>query len=151
MCVCSSTHLGLWLSFLVDFLADIDECTRPDTCSQECSNRRGTFLCVCTDGYLLEPDGKTCKVTGMVAVLKHLVSIRIRVVATMFSLKWTCRAKRARNQCPYICPLCPGPNFIELLRRITCCKLLTNQKTAYHQPERTGTVLIRTTISLGDS
>ncbi|XP_022104410.1 low-density lipoprotein receptor-related protein 2-like isoform X2 [Acanthaster planci] len=42
---------------------DIDECAHVGTCSQDCSNGLGTFQCFCTDEYLLEPDGRTCKVT----------------------------------------------------------------------------------------
>ncbi|XP_033629412.1 low-density lipoprotein receptor-related protein 2-like isoform X2 [Asterias rubens] len=40
---------------------DFDECTVPDSCSQACTNARGSFICQCADGYLLEPNRRTCK------------------------------------------------------------------------------------------
>ncbi|XP_069482622.1 low-density lipoprotein receptor-related protein 4-like [Ambystoma mexicanum] len=45
---------------------DINECkeVEPPPCSQSCVNVNGTFICTCHPGYLREPDGKTCKVTG---------------------------------------------------------------------------------------
>nr|XP_026695954.1 low-density lipoprotein receptor-related protein 2-like isoform X2 [Ciona intestinalis] len=43
--------------------ADIDECAR-HYCSQACDNTEGSFYCKCDDGYLLDSDGTTCKVTS---------------------------------------------------------------------------------------
>ncbi|XP_032874686.1 very low-density lipoprotein receptor-like [Amblyraja radiata] len=49
----------------------IDECkelaTRP--CSQMCVNKNGTYSCSCYPHYLLNNDGKSCKVTGAEPVL----------------------------------------------------------------------------------
>ena len=40
---------------------DIDECTvTPDICDQECINVPGSFMCNCSEGYLLNEDGLTC-------------------------------------------------------------------------------------------
>ena len=40
---------------------DIDECTvTPDICDQECINMPGSFMCNCSEGYLLNGDGLTC-------------------------------------------------------------------------------------------
>lgn len=40
---------------------DINECEdRP--CSQKCRNTKGSYVCSCVDGYILRPDGHTCKI-----------------------------------------------------------------------------------------
>ncbi|KAF4113838.1 low-density lipoprotein receptor-related protein 1 [Onychostoma macrolepis] len=44
---------------------DVDECVdRPDFCSHYCNNSQGSFECSCSHGYVLEPDGHSCKITG---------------------------------------------------------------------------------------
>ncbi|XP_039514603.1 low-density lipoprotein receptor-like isoform X1 [Pimephales promelas] len=44
---------------------DVDECVeRPDFCSHYCNNTQGSFVCFCSQGYVLEPDGRSCKITG---------------------------------------------------------------------------------------
>ncbi len=46
--------------------ADVDECVdRPDFCSHYCNNTWGSFECSCSHGYILEPDGHSCKITGI--------------------------------------------------------------------------------------
>ncbi len=46
--------------------ADIDECLEPvgspylHACDQACHNNIGSYTCSCGDGYLLDPDGRTC-------------------------------------------------------------------------------------------
>lgn len=45
---------------------DVDECVdRPDFCSHYCNNTQGSFVCFCSQGYVLEPDGHSCKITGI--------------------------------------------------------------------------------------
>ena len=40
---------------------DIDECELDtDGCHQQCINTPGSFMCNCSDGYLLNEDGFTC-------------------------------------------------------------------------------------------
>ena len=45
---------------------DVDECSEQgkETCSQICLNAPGTYSCGCLSGYLLEPDGRICKLSG---------------------------------------------------------------------------------------
>lgn len=45
---------------------DIDECTEwgEGACTQTCLNAPGSYSCSCLPGYLLEPDGRICKLTG---------------------------------------------------------------------------------------
>ncbi|KAL8164057.1 UNVERIFIED_CONTAM: Exosome complex protein [Gekko kuhli] len=40
---------------------DFDECTIYGTCSQTCTNHHGSYICSCVEGYLLQPDHKSCK------------------------------------------------------------------------------------------
>ncbi|XP_062895316.1 low-density lipoprotein receptor-related protein 1-like [Mobula hypostoma] len=40
---------------------DFDECTIYGTCSQTCTNTEGSYTCSCVEGYLLQPDNKSCK------------------------------------------------------------------------------------------
>lgn len=42
-------------------LADFDECSVYGTCSQLCTNTDGSFTCGCVEGYLLQPDNRSCK------------------------------------------------------------------------------------------
>lgn len=64
---------------------DVNECKEfdPPPCSQSCVNKNGTFSCACHPGYLLEPDAKTCKVTGsepllLVAIQFDLILVGLR-------------------------------------------------------------------------
>ena len=40
---------------------DIDECLRPNNCSQVCENTVGSFTCRCRQGFELEADGEQCR------------------------------------------------------------------------------------------
>ncbi|XP_073499231.1 vitellogenin receptor Yl-like [Phyllobates terribilis] len=50
---------------------DINECKEldPSPCSQSCINLNGTFNCTCHPGYILQRDGRQCKVAGAEPVL----------------------------------------------------------------------------------
>lgn len=45
---------------------DVNECEsgKEPVCSQLCNNTYGSFLCGCITGYVLRPDGRTCKANG---------------------------------------------------------------------------------------
>ncbi|XP_053466750.1 low-density lipoprotein receptor-related protein 4 [Ictalurus furcatus] len=44
---------------------DVDECVKtPDVCDHSCMNSGGSYECSCNRGYILEPDGHSCKITG---------------------------------------------------------------------------------------
>uniref|UniRef100_A0A8C5MAU5 EGF-like domain-containing protein n=1 Tax=Leptobrachium leishanense TaxID=445787 RepID=A0A8C5MAU5_9ANUR len=62
---------------------DINECKEYDPCSQSCMNEIGTYRCVCHPGYMLEPDGYQCKVTGKEPVL--LIAIEFELL--LFKLR----------------------------------------------------------------
>ncbi|KFO70397.1 Low-density lipoprotein receptor-related protein 2, partial [Cuculus canorus] len=64
---------------------DIDECVEQGEgpCSQTCLNAPGSYSCGCLPGYLLEPDGHVCKLTGpeptlLVAVQSEVLSYGLR-------------------------------------------------------------------------
>jgi integrin beta 2 len=43
-------------------ITDIDECSeRNGGCELLCINSPGSFACGCQQGYILQPDGRTCK------------------------------------------------------------------------------------------
>lgn len=49
-------------SLMILFVAsDIDECgLRPGPCAQLCDNDPGSFRCGCRQGFILDPDRRTC-------------------------------------------------------------------------------------------
>ena len=54
---------------------DENECQIYGKCSQLCRNIKGHYKCSCSSGYQLEPDGKTCKVTGQCSQIQYEMSI----------------------------------------------------------------------------
>jgi len=40
---------------------DVNECNGDHECDHDCMNTVGSFLCSCDNGYLLQPDGRTCE------------------------------------------------------------------------------------------
>lgn len=40
---------------------DFDECSVYGTCSQSCTNTEGSYTCSCVEGYLPQPDNRSCK------------------------------------------------------------------------------------------
>lgn len=60
-CLCSFfRQLVQTMGFLPSF-PDFDECTVYGTCSQTCTNTEGSYTCSCVEGYLLQPDNRSCK------------------------------------------------------------------------------------------
>lgn len=59
-----SHHVTCW-RYCVLFVLDINECEIPGMCSQICHNTKGSFKCSCLDNYVLDPDGRKCRATGM--------------------------------------------------------------------------------------
>lgn len=41
--------------------SDFDECAVYGTCSQSCTNTEGSYSCSCVEGYLPQPDNRSCK------------------------------------------------------------------------------------------
>ncbi|XP_022829670.1 low-density lipoprotein receptor-related protein 4 [Spodoptera litura] len=74
------------LGFLLDYdnhtCRDIDECMyeQDPVCSQTCSNTVGSFKCGCMTGYVLRPDGRSCKPTGESPTLLFSNRVGIRQV-----------------------------------------------------------------------
>lgn len=40
---------------------DLNECNTYGSCSQMCVNTDGSYTCSCVEGYVLQPDNKSCK------------------------------------------------------------------------------------------
>ena len=54
---------------------DIDECLDQDHgCEDICVNAEGSFFCNCSDGFLLNIDGKAC--TGYATIIRYLINYR---------------------------------------------------------------------------
>ncbi|XP_046395098.1 low-density lipoprotein receptor-related protein 4-like [Ischnura elegans] len=88
---------------------DIDECSPPLeddeevfgewlglACSQICQNSQGSFSCSCADGYVLRPDGKSCKALGPPPMLIFANRIDIRQVS-LNNIKYTAILKGLQN------------------------------------------------------
>ena len=60
------THLLVYIAMSIQvfgplFPPDTDECLSPDHgCEQTCDNTDGSYVCNCTNGYVLNADGRTC-------------------------------------------------------------------------------------------
>ncbi|CAF0957368.1 unnamed protein product [Adineta ricciae] len=58
---------------------DIDECVEdPFLCHQHCLNTNGSFICGCDEGFILQSDGRTCKIineTGIRLLASYSSSI----------------------------------------------------------------------------
>ncbi|CAB3256651.1 unnamed protein product [Arctia plantaginis] len=78
-CTCD---LGFLLASNNYTCRDIDECMyeQDPVCSQTCSNTVGSFKCGCMTGYVLRPDGRSCKPTGESPTLLFSNRIGIRQV-----------------------------------------------------------------------
>lgn len=46
---------------LVNVPLDVNECDTYGSCSQMCVNTEGSYTCSCVEGYVLQPDNKSCK------------------------------------------------------------------------------------------
>ncbi len=51
------------LKFVYWYVADYNDCLSWGSCEQGCIDGAGTYNCSCYDGYTLQDDGHTCKVT----------------------------------------------------------------------------------------
>ncbi|KAG8234142.1 hypothetical protein J437_LFUL007508, partial [Ladona fulva] len=86
---------------------DIDECSPPPDddeevlsewlgCSQVCHNSMGSFSCSCADGYVLRPDGRSCKALGPPPLLLFANRVDIRQVS-LNNIKYTAILKGLQN------------------------------------------------------
>ncbi|XP_071452392.1 low-density lipoprotein receptor-related protein 4 isoform X2 [Hetaerina americana] len=88
---------------------DVDECSPPPeedeevlgewlglACSQICQNSQGSFSCSCAEGYILRPDGKSCKALGPPPMLIFANRIDIRQVS-LNNIKYTAILKGLQN------------------------------------------------------
>lgn len=65
--VCSALVTPRALFFFIHFcqhqlVLDVNECEHsPSPCQHICKNTEGSYICSCPPGYLLNPDGTTCR------------------------------------------------------------------------------------------
>ena len=66
------------------FLLDQDECAIYGTCSQTCVNTYGSYACSCVEGYLMQPDNRSCRAkNGKLSyffVFQHLFPFSVQFV-----------------------------------------------------------------------
>ncbi|CAM4944086.1 unnamed protein product [Rotaria socialis] len=54
---------------------DINECEEnPNTCHQHCLNTNGSFICACNEGFVLQADGRSCKIINETGI--RLLTLR---------------------------------------------------------------------------
>ena len=59
------TFLFVSYPVLIPLFVDIDECAmNTDGCDQQCINTLGSFMCNCSEGYLINDDGFSCDGEG---------------------------------------------------------------------------------------
>lgn len=46
---------------LINVPLDLNECNTYGSCSQMCINTEGSYTCSCVEGYVLQPDNRSCK------------------------------------------------------------------------------------------
>lgn len=46
---------------LINVPLDLNECNTYGSCSQMCINTEGAYTCSCVEGYVLQPDNRSCK------------------------------------------------------------------------------------------
>ncbi len=52
----------IYESFIVSVWVQISMSVRgTGTCSQTCTNTDGSYTCSCVEGYLVQPDNRSCK------------------------------------------------------------------------------------------
>ncbi|XP_027024016.2 prolow-density lipoprotein receptor-related protein 1 isoform X1 [Tachysurus fulvidraco] len=67
---------------------DVDECVKtPDVCDHSCVNSDGSYECSCNQGYVLEPDGHRCKITGGAHLLASIQSDIFLISLTSITLE----------------------------------------------------------------
>ena len=60
-------------TYLVNMFVDIDECTYQNGgCSQKCNNTNGAYRCICSKGYVLGADLRSCE--GLYVQLFNVIS-----------------------------------------------------------------------------
>ena len=69
--------------------ADVNECElNPPPCKFTCQNTEGSFVCSCPKGYILNPDGVSCRDLDECATGQH--NCEHECVNTAGSYKCTC-------------------------------------------------------------
>lgn len=57
-----NTQKIILIHYIFRFSVDIDECReRRSGCSQECENTIGSYVCRCSKGYEMMPNGRYCR------------------------------------------------------------------------------------------
>ncbi|XP_015909717.1 low-density lipoprotein receptor-related protein 2 isoform X1 [Parasteatoda tepidariorum] len=62
---------------------DFDECAIPGACSQQCINTKGSYKCLCQDGYTLTTDRHICKATNWTSAYLVISNRRSILVANL--------------------------------------------------------------------
>ena len=71
-------YVQMYTTGLHIIIIDIDECSGLNGCQQMCQNTDGSYICSCSSGFFLSPNGKECtgELNGrMKSIMLHLIPL----------------------------------------------------------------------------
>lgn len=87
--------MQLIINYSIHSLIDINECQQsPSPCKFSCQNTEGSFICSCASGYILNPDGVSCRDIDECAIGSHIC--QHECINTQGSYK--CACEKGYNQ-----------------------------------------------------
>ena len=62
--MCKSEVARVYVILVMSDISDLNECETPSSCSQICTDTKGSYKCECDEMYELMPDRRTCKASS---------------------------------------------------------------------------------------
>ena len=87
---------------------DVDECSEQvDECDQDCKNTDGSYICGCSSGFLLDPNGKSCNGELTKSPLKFSLG-GINIFELFAFIIDTDECAEGTHECQHVCNNTPG-------------------------------------------
>ena len=87
---------------------DVDECREQvDECDQDCKNTDGSYICGCSSGFLLDPNGKSCNGELTKSPLKFSLG-GINIFELFTFIIDTDECAEGTHECQHVCNNTPG-------------------------------------------